>query len=208
MNQMKTIKAIDTIYRGYRFRSRLEARWAVFMDAINVRFEYEGEGFAFDGVAYLPDFFLPDMDCFLEIKPTDPSEEEVRKAELLCEHTGKNVYILVGQPCCPCLGDYPNRWYGNNSQMHSFACDLSFKDDHDSGAQQDSHYLWCECPKCGKIGIEFDGRAERIDCQCGCGCASGLGGCDRRYNFDSPRLVSAYNAARGYRFEHNTYNSR
>jgi hypothetical protein len=197
MNQMKTIKAIDTIYRGYRFRSRLEARWAVFMDAINVRFEYEGEGFAFDGVAYLPDFFLPDMNCFLEIKPTDPSEEEARKAELLCEHTGKNVYILVGQPSCPCH-DTPNQWYGNNSQMHAYEY-FEWDVPRESSVGYDHHLLWCECPKCGKIGIEFDGRAERIDCQCGC---------DRRYNFDSPRLVSAYNAARGYRFERNTYNSR
>jgi len=199
MNQMKSIKAIDTIYRGYRFRSRLEARWAVFMDSINVRFEYEGEGFAFDGYAYLPDFFLPDMDCFLEIKPTDPSEEEVTKAILLCEHTGKNVYILVGQPSCPCFYT-PNQFYGNNSKMEYFGCDLTAKYDWDRGAQQDSHYLWCECPKCGKIGIQFDGRAERILC----GCA--IDG--RLHNFNSPRLVSAYNAARGYRFEHNPYNSR
>ena len=27
------IKAIPTEYKGYRFRSRLEARWAVFFDA-------------------------------------------------------------------------------------------------------------------------------------------------------------------------------
>ena len=201
MNQMKTIKAIDTIYRGYRFRSRLEARWAVFMDAINVRFEYEGEGFAFDGVAYLPDFFLPDMNCFLEIKPTDPSEEEARKAELLCEHTGKNVYILVGQPSCPDSGDYPNHWYGNNSRMHAYECYETPDPPHETRVSQDSHYLWCQCPECGKMGIEFDGRAERLSC--GCGCPG-----PKVYNYDSARLVSAYNAARGYRFEFNTYNSR
>ena len=28
------IKAIETVYNGYRFRSRLEARWAVFFDAL------------------------------------------------------------------------------------------------------------------------------------------------------------------------------
>jgi hypothetical protein len=28
-----TIQAIETVYRGHRFRSRLEARWAVFFDA-------------------------------------------------------------------------------------------------------------------------------------------------------------------------------
>jgi hypothetical protein len=204
MNQMKSIKAIDTTYRGYRFRSRLEARWAVFMDAINVRFEYEGEGFAFDGVAYLPDFFLPDMDCFLEIKPTDPSEEEVRKAELLCEHTGKNVYILVGQPCCPYSEDYQNHWHGNNSRMHSYQC-YEWDEVGETLVGQDSHYLWCECPECGKIGIEYDGRADCLPC--GCGSPGGLR-CGTERNYDSLRLVSAYNTARGYRFEHNPYKSR
>jgi hypothetical protein len=29
------IKAIETSYKGYRFRSRLEARWAVFFDALD-----------------------------------------------------------------------------------------------------------------------------------------------------------------------------
>ena len=38
-------KAIETVYNGYRFRSRLEARWAVFFDALGVKYEYEAEGF-------------------------------------------------------------------------------------------------------------------------------------------------------------------
>ena len=35
------IKPIETIYKGYRFRSRLEARWAVFFDALGIEYEYE-----------------------------------------------------------------------------------------------------------------------------------------------------------------------
>ena len=31
---MSSIQVIETAYKGYRFRSRLEARWAVFFDAI------------------------------------------------------------------------------------------------------------------------------------------------------------------------------
>ncbi len=38
------IKAIDTVYNGYKFRSRLEARWAVFFDAAGIKYEYEPEG--------------------------------------------------------------------------------------------------------------------------------------------------------------------
>ena len=53
----ETIKAIETYYNGYRFRSRLEARWAVFFDALGVDYEYEPEGFKLqDGECYLPDF--------------------------------------------------------------------------------------------------------------------------------------------------------
>lgn len=39
------IKAIETQWKGYRFRSRLEARWAVFFEHLGVRWDYEPEGF-------------------------------------------------------------------------------------------------------------------------------------------------------------------
>ena len=39
------IQAIETRYNGYRFRSRLEARWAVFFDEMGIEYEYEIEGF-------------------------------------------------------------------------------------------------------------------------------------------------------------------
>ena len=63
------MKAIETIYKGYRFRSRLEARWAVFFDALGIWWEYEPEGMVLsDGSYYLPDFFLIDMNCYFEVK--------------------------------------------------------------------------------------------------------------------------------------------
>lgn len=56
------IKPIETEYKGYKFRSRLEARWAVFFDACGVKWEYEPEGFDLgDGLYYLPDFLLHDV---------------------------------------------------------------------------------------------------------------------------------------------------
>lgn len=76
------IKAIETEYKGYRFRSRLEARWAVFFDAMGVKWEYEPEGFENrNGERYLPDFYLPSFDIWCEVKPSDKSREsEVKKA--------------------------------------------------------------------------------------------------------------------------------
>lgn len=39
------MKAIETIYNGYRFRSRLEARWAIFFDELKIKYQYELEGY-------------------------------------------------------------------------------------------------------------------------------------------------------------------
>ena len=55
------IKAIDTVYKGYRFRSRLEARWAVFFETCGFKWTYEPQGYEINGVRYLPDFQLYDV---------------------------------------------------------------------------------------------------------------------------------------------------
>ena len=54
------IKAIETRYKGYHFRSRLEARWAVFFDHLGWDWKYEHEGYVIgpfgETRAWLPDF--------------------------------------------------------------------------------------------------------------------------------------------------------
>jgi hypothetical protein len=71
-----TIKAIETLYAGRRFRSRLEARWAVLLDALDIRWSYEHQGYATEYGPYLPDFWLPEINTFLEIKAQQPSQIE------------------------------------------------------------------------------------------------------------------------------------
>ncbi len=57
------VAAIPTRYAGCHFRSRLEARWAVFFDTIGIRWEYEPQGFiGAYGQHYLPDFLLPEIE--------------------------------------------------------------------------------------------------------------------------------------------------
>lgn len=91
------IKAIETKYDSYRFRSRLEARWAVFFNTLNISYIYEMEGFVLEGTPYLPDFFLPQHDCFVEIKGVEPTDDELRKARLLCLYSMKCVYLFSGE---------------------------------------------------------------------------------------------------------------
>ena len=88
------IKPIETAYNGYRFRSRLEARTAVFLDASKIPYSYEPEGFVFeDGTAYLPDFFLPDQGTFLECKGV-MGEKDENKILQLAKATGKEIVIM------------------------------------------------------------------------------------------------------------------
>ncbi len=92
------MKPIETKYKWHRFRSRLEARWAVFFDHVGIKWEYEIEGFDLgDGVRYLPDFWLPDMKYWIEIKAEYPTPDEKRKAEKLCFQSHHLVYIFYGQ---------------------------------------------------------------------------------------------------------------
>ncbi|MFG3173685.1 hypothetical protein ACGFZC_01275 [[Kitasatospora] papulosa] len=65
-----TIQPIETRYAGHRFRSRLEARWAVFFDALGIRWEYEPQGYLVGPgrKPYLPDFWLPRQGLWVEVK--------------------------------------------------------------------------------------------------------------------------------------------
>ena len=94
-----SIRAIETEYKGYRFRSRLEARWAVFFDNLSLEWRYEPEGFELpDGTRYLPDFWLPSVRSWAEVKAGDMTPEEDRKCLGLSEGTGFDCLALEGPP--------------------------------------------------------------------------------------------------------------
>lgn len=96
-----SIKPIEPKYKGFRFRSRLEARWAVFFDAIGLKYEYEVEGFEMNGVRYLPDFYIPSLNRWFEIKAKPLSEYEIKKCEEFCfnmDNENIKFSILIGSP--------------------------------------------------------------------------------------------------------------
>lgn len=92
-------KSIDTIYDGHKFRSRLEARWAVFFNEIGCKYEYELEGFELsDGTRYLPDFYLPEHSLYIEIKPSNYEADSLEKPYWLHIEGGKSVVVICGSP--------------------------------------------------------------------------------------------------------------
>lgn len=100
------MKPIETHYGGCRFRSRLEARYAVFFDTLGIAWEYEPQGYALPSGTYLPDFYLPkiyprscrnDSGVWFEVKPEhckDPRWSELAEATT-------TVYVGFGLPRPP-----------------------------------------------------------------------------------------------------------
>lgn len=94
------IKALPTFYRGYHFRSRLEARWAVFFDNLGIQWEYEIEGYELDnGEWYLPDFYLPRFHyptgIYVEVKP--PGDLYTKACEFVLSGGGA-IFCAEGTP--------------------------------------------------------------------------------------------------------------
>jgi hypothetical protein len=97
-----TIEAIETEYKGYKFRSRLEAKWAVFFDAMDWVWEYEPEGYKMEYkgeiIRYLPDFRLPDKGAYVEVKGPALNAADRLKIEALTHETNAPVYLLSDIP--------------------------------------------------------------------------------------------------------------
>lgn len=90
------MKAIQTDYNGLKFRSRLEARWAVCFDACGIDYQYEPEGLELaDGRRWLPDFWLPNEKAYVEVKG-DPSALDVRLLRDFARE-GQFEIVLLGQ---------------------------------------------------------------------------------------------------------------
>ena len=92
------ITPIETNHAGRRFRSRTEARWAVFFDALGWRYDYEREGYDLNGRWYLPDFYLPEQSLWVEVKGKAPTDEEKRLCHDLALLHGETVALVVGPP--------------------------------------------------------------------------------------------------------------
>jgi hypothetical protein len=178
------IKAIETQYKGYCFRSRLEARWAVFFDALGIEWEYEPEGFELsDGTWYLPDFHLPGREWWIEIKPVLPTGDELSKCRQLCGPTRQRVYLVIGIP--------------GKEKIYSF----HWLDDHvEHGYENTAGFGEFTTGKWALAMSLSAKQSEPLDALDGMFCVfpemRGL------FTRNTPRIRAAIKRARGARFEH------
>ncbi len=194
---------METVYRGITFRSRLEARWAVFYNVLGIAYQYDRERMHPDGIFYPSHFWLPEQRIWVCIKGSIEDGEVIDRsrfeaeAEILSLHMkGKDIYTFFGK--LPVVENSVTLDYGDadNDSAH---CVFSFPpaEAADTGVDGgfDHFYHWCECPKCGSLDVQHGGRAARNRCDCVPG--------DKGHNCGSPRLAAAYEVARQAKVENN-----
>lgn len=170
---MKNIRSFRTQYNGEWFKSQLEAKWAIFLDELKLQREYEPEGYIISTghstIAYRPDFYIAaPFDCFLEIKPISPTEDEKQKAEALAAASEKNVIIFSGPPI-------------NNLRAESGGIQ------YDPYGNWDSGFIFAECEECGHLQITFCGYTNEMHC-----------GHDTGRALPSPKLIRAAEKAKAF----------
>ena len=164
--------AKPTEYAGRKFRSRIEARWAVFFDEIGVTWKYEEHGYDLalgkrQVRGYLPDFYLPDVwgqsgkGIWWEVKGAPPTPAENRLAQALAKASGADCYIASGGIPSPSqvTGSRVLLSPGRIDGFHPRAR----RGIPESGKPTTSE-CWTQC-ECGALGIQRNGLAGRMGCQ-------------------------------------------
>lgn len=191
---MDALKPIETSYNGYRFRSRLEARWAVHFEMHGVAYEYEKEGFELGKFGrYLPDFWLPEPAIWVEIKGQEPPpESDWHKMTSLVCLSGRPLICLSGGIGPECQG--------------RFFAPTGTPDEYGLGRM-----TWVFCPGCQSLAALV--WADSPPTAAGLWCTYGECFTKRRFSFNQKQLAMfleesidsvrrSYEYARSKRFEY------
>lgn len=123
--------ALPTVYKGHNMRSRLEARWAVFFDCIGLEYQYEPQHYRVEWrgeeANYLPDFYLPTLEAYVEVKGGGFTSVDVVKVFGLSKLMRAPVLLLTSIPkthavsrYVPSFGCVVDPWTDDESYSPSF----------------------------------------------------------------------------------------
>jgi hypothetical protein len=146
--EQERLNGIPTEYAGTRFRSRLEAGWAITLDRYGIRWEYEPELVTLpSGAGYLPDFRLPQLATVIEAK--GPHGQRLEKTREYAQ-ASPGVIVIIGYP--PQRRTLsPFRWEGYMQWGDALGCNALLTECLECHA-----YQWCRprfsmtCRNCGK----------------------------------------------------------
>jgi hypothetical protein len=178
------MKAIETRYAGHRFRSRLEARYAVFFNHLGIRWQYEPQGLNIGGRPYLPDFLLPETQTWVEVKGSeDTLDYDLMEAFAYALPRGASVVILGPLPEAKPAGDWDWGWQSLCSSFVDEGERAVFGDWVGFGSGEPAVLTETS----GATPFEFGERGNWLE---------------PSLNMTGPCVAAAYDAARMARFEH------
>ena len=181
------MKAIETEYNGYKFRSRLEARWAVFFDDVGIKYEYEPEGFkTHNNEWYLPDFYLPDIKIGWEQEKGTYIEIKRQGMNI---HSMDNKYMYFDKPIVVFAGDPFDFVYYNIQLNPESLFSMGFIDD---SISYDYPANFFNCTECDTSWIAFPNNDGRQVCD-NCG--------NDTDEENTGKMVEASKIARSHRFD-------
>ena len=111
----------------------------MFFNTTGILYRYEHEGYSVGNTWYLPDFWLPEQSCYIEIKPKAPGAKELRLMKLLVKGTRSRGYIIPGEIPYP----YPREAWITG---YTWTKKGEFK--------EITPGSWVECPVCLRVDIE------------------------------------------------------
>jgi hypothetical protein len=131
------MRSIPALYNGQPFSSRLECRWATWWDLLGIPWAYEPEVLELAGeptITYVPDFWMPTMRCWVEIK----GEVIDDTAGLLIIEKCRRVAMQSDRPIILCFSDPLDTKCAvfRQDRMHTDA-------------------LWTSCLHCGAVAIKI-----------------------------------------------------
>lgn len=171
-------RSLNTIYNGQVFRSRTEARFALVFDLLKIKWHFEAESWLLPSGPYLPDFYLPHLRYWVEVKPNADSVA-LKKCDELAIHSERSVLLMCMEDLTPPAErvKYPGAWLSLPS------------------GEMDTEYWLCQCPRCDAASIEWHGAISRSRiCDCFAPTA-------KIYTSNATAINNAYKVARTFNFE-------
>ncbi|MFI6496851.1 hypothetical protein [Nonomuraea typhae] len=146
------IQAVPLTYKGIKFRSSLEADWAATFDELDIYWQYEPMGLLLpSGQRYLPDFFLPSINTWAEVK--GPHWERFDKAVELRQTLAvggagwwEQVHVIVLEAAGP--GDAAS-WRVPDSDRVVWLTDCGSRDGLWTWLERDGRCWRCHQKDCG-----------------------------------------------------------
>lgn len=138
MSKGDALFGLETFYKGIKMRSRLETKFAFFLDALKINWEYEPKTFLLsNGIMYKPDFYLPELKQWIEVKGDIQEHNKDISKQFVKDN--KTTLILISSEKC--------LWY---SYMDGNYNDEAYKD----GFVEETEGIYLiNCSSCKKISF-------------------------------------------------------